>query len=317
MRTALALFFVLLVSQAWGKSLTTNLVAFECGTGKDRVPIVLKRNEGSWETVTTFGDQANEVLSPDANTFVFPQVDFVQQFLRFKDGTWRLIEVDKGEVTTLSCEEKNKFLEIIAEAIAPLIAEDVVSLRLMQDELLTRLTSLGRDFNDLEKAYSVDEKVWANTLEKNYRLERDLAEAQKIKLGLEKELDDSKSNQASSLELNSTLKAQLSAALYALEKAENEHAGAAELSKAKKQVKDLNQTIISLRHQLANLNELLSSSKEKETESKAQLQKLGKRLNSALARAAAEQRRRLKLEEAERQRLTEKFILQLEKNNLE
>ena len=156
--------------------------------------------------------------------------------MRFKDGNWRLIEVDKGEVTSLRCEEKNSLLEIIAEAIAPLIAEDVVSLRLMQDELLTRLTSLGRDLNDLEKAYSAGEIVWANTLEKNYRLERNLAEAQKIKLGLEKERDDSKSNQASSLELNSTLQAQLSAALYALEKVENEHAGAAELSKAKKQI---------------------------------------------------------------------------------
>ena len=68
--------------------------------------------------------------------------------MRFKDGNWRLIEVDKGEVTSLRCEEKNSLLEIIAEAIAPLIAEDVVSLRLMQDELLTRLTSLGRDLND-------------------------------------------------------------------------------------------------------------------------------------------------------------------------
>jgi hypothetical protein len=71
LRAALTLFFVLLVSQAWGKNLTTNLGAFECGAGKDRVPIILKRNESSWETVTTFGDQANEVLSPDANTHFF------------------------------------------------------------------------------------------------------------------------------------------------------------------------------------------------------------------------------------------------------
>jgi len=77
LRAALTLFFVLLVSQAWGKSLTSNLVAFECGTGKDRVPIILKRNEGSWETVTTFGDQANEVLSPDANTYAACIMPFV------------------------------------------------------------------------------------------------------------------------------------------------------------------------------------------------------------------------------------------------
>jgi hypothetical protein len=146
LRAALTLFFVLLFSQAWGKSLTANLIAFECVTGKDKIPIILKRNEGSWESVTTSGDQVREVLSPDANTFVFPQVDFVQQFLRFKDGNWRLIEVAKGEVTTLSCEEKNKFVEIIAEGIAPLVSEDVNSLRLMQEELLQAYSKLQGDF---------------------------------------------------------------------------------------------------------------------------------------------------------------------------
>jgi hypothetical protein len=301
LRAALTLFFVLLFSQAWGKSLTANLIAFECGTGKDRVPIILKRNEGSWEAVTTFSDQAREVLSPDANTFVFPQVDFVQQFLRFKDGTWRLIEVDKGEVTTLSCEEKNKFVEIIAEGIAPLVSENVTSLRLMQEELLQAHSKLQLNFENaqaelvammlvLQDQRRAEEEKLTMLAATEAAREQDIERLQAQVTDSTAELEQTELALAAALQRQLSLEAKLSAKL------------AAET--------DLDQ--------LAALKQAITALQKKDSESQEQLRKLGNRLNAALARAASEQRRRLKLEEAERQRLeAEMFRLQLEKNNLE
>ena len=76
----------------------------------------------------------------------------------------------------------------------------------------------------------------------------------------------------------------------------------AQLLKAERQAAALNQQVTALRQQLAKVSDLLEISEEKDVESQAQLQNLGNRLNAALVRAASEQRRRLKLEEAESQR---------------
>ena len=178
-----------------------------------------------------YGDEPVEVLAPDVNTFVFPQVNFVQQFLKFKDGRWSLLEVDKGEVETLDCEEKSKFVDIVAEAIAPLISDEITPLRLMQDELVSGYTALQQRYEKLEQ-----------------------------------ESDE-------------------------------------QLLKAERQAAVLNQQVNALRQQLAKVSDLLEISDEKTKESQAQLQNLGNRLNEALARAASEQRRRLKMKEAERVRL--------------
>jgi chemotaxis protein MotB len=92
----------------------------------------------------------------------------------------------------------------------------------------------------------------------------------------------------------------------------------AKLLKAQRKSDLLNQQVLSLRQELAEIEELLAISQEKSTESDAQLQNLGNRLNAALARAASEQRRRLKLEEAERQRLeAEKTTIDNERKRLE
>lgn len=91
----------------------------------------------------------------------------------------------------------------------------------------------------------------------------------------------------------------------------------AQLLKAERQAAALNQQVATLRQQLAKVSDLLEISEEKDIESQAQLQNLGNRLNAALARAASEQRRRLKLEEAERQRLeAEKLKLEAERDLL-
>jgi chemotaxis protein MotB len=148
-------------------------------------------------------------------------------------------------VETLSCEEKNEFVEIIAEAIAPLISDEITPLRLMQDELVSGYTALQQRHEKLEQ-----------------------------------ESDE-------------------------------------QLLKAKRQTAALNRQAIALRQQLAKVSDLLEISEEKDAESQAQLQNLGNRLNAALARAASEQRRRLKLEEAERQKLeAEKLKLEAERDLL-
>ncbi|TCL08127.1 chemotaxis protein MotB [Shimia isoporae] len=70
-----------------------------------------------------------------------------------------------------------------------------------------------------------------------------------------------------------------------------------------RKVEALNQQIAALRTQLGSLQALLDDYAERDAASKVQLEALGSDLNAALARAAAEERKRRLLEEAERARL--------------
>ncbi len=102
-----------------------------------------------------------------------------------------------------------------------------------------------------------------------------------------------------------------------LDKSQELQKSGAQLLKTERQAAALNQQVIALRQQLAKVSDLLMISEEKDAESQAQLQNLGNRLNAALARATSEQQRRLKLEEAERQRLeAEKLELKAERDLL-
>jgi chemotaxis protein MotB len=90
-----------------------------------------------------------------------------------------------------------------------------------------------------------------------------------------------------------------------------------ELIEAAKQQELLNQQVATLRAELGKLQELLALSEQKDADSQIQLQNLGNRLNAALARAASEERKRRKLEEAERIRLeVEAKKLEEERNQL-
>lgn len=73
----------------------------------------------------------------------------------------------------------------------------------------------------------------------------------------------------------------------------------------------LNQQVAALRAQLGSLQAIIDDYKERDAASDIQLTNLGQDLNAALARAAAEERKRRELEEAERIRL------EAEKQNLE
>jgi len=74
-------------------------------------------------------------------------------------------------------------------------------------------------------------------------------------------------------------------------------------AEAQRQTELLNQQVAALRGQLGELQALLDDAKARDAVQSVQLQSLGSELNTALARVAAEERRRAQLEEAERKRL--------------
>ncbi len=67
----------------------------------------------------------------------------------------------------------------------------------------------------------------------------------------------------------------------------------------------LNEQVAVMRQQLASLQDLLDASAARDAAANVQVEALGSQLNSALARVAAEEKRRAALEEAERKRLAE------------
>ena len=137
-----------------------------------------------------------------------------------------------------------------------------------------------------------------------------------------------------------TLEARLTAALAAMATAQE--AGAAQMTEAERQaallatantalsqeqvlsadgqrqVALLNEQVASLRTQVGTLQALLDVSADADTQSQVQIEALGSQLNTALARAAAEERRRRLLEEQERIRLEAETVrLAAEAQNLE
>lgn len=74
-------------------------------------------------------------------------------------------------------------------------------------------------------------------------------------------------------------------------------------AKAQRETELLNQQVAALRQQLGNLQALLDDAVARDAAQAVELQSLGSELNTALARVAAEQRRRAELEAAERARL--------------
>jgi chemotaxis protein MotB len=72
---------------------------------------------------------------------------------------------------------------------------------------------------------------------------------------------------------------------------------------AQREVALLNQQVVSLRGQMASLQNLLDAAAVKDELAGVQLDALGSKLNSALAQVAADQKRRAELESAERKRL--------------
>lgn len=88
-------------------------------------------------------------------------------------------------------------------------------------------------------------------------------------------------------------------------------------SESQRQQALLNQQVAALRAQLGEIQAFLDEAEVREAASEVQLQSLGNELNTALARVAAEERRRRELEEAERARLeAERALLESENQDL-
>ena len=76
-------------------------------------------------------------------------------------------------------------------------------------------------------------------------------------------------------------------------------------AQSQRQVALLNEQVAELRNQVGTLQTLLDLAEDEDVEANVQIGALGAQLNTALARVAAEERRRLALEQAERARLEE------------
>ena len=121
-------------------------------------------------------------------------------------------------------------------------------------------------------------------------LQEQLAEAMAAKLAAQSSIDETQTEAERRAALLTQAEAQL---------AQEQETSAA----AQRQTELLNQQVAALRAQLSNLQGLLDSAEADDIEREVELQSLGSQLNTALARVAAEERRRAELEAAEVARL--------------
>ncbi|MEM7320269.1 MAG: peptidoglycan -binding protein, partial [Pseudomonadota bacterium] len=153
---------------------------------------------------------------------------------------------------------------------------------------------------DAERA-SVEEKLLAalDRLERSEVVASDLEQLQARLLAALSERDTASSTARELLDLAEERAALLETARATL--AEEEEVSA----EAQRQTVLLNQQVAALREQLGSLQSLLDDYQARDAVSQVQLQNLGRDLNTALARAASEERKRRLLEEAEKKRLQE------------
>ena len=215
--------------------------------------------------------------------------------------------------TALSEEEAARAIELAAaEALRARLAEADTELTAMTlaleaarkdaEETLTLLAAAEAKEDELGQRIAAllleAEAEGAAQAEMNADMRAKLAQALAEKLALEGTLGET----LSEAEARAVLLAQANAALS------EEEARSAE---ALREQALLNQQVAALRAQLGSLQAIIDDYKERDAASDIQLTNLGQDLNAALARAAAEERKRRALEEAERMRL------EAEKQNLE
>lgn len=159
------------------------------------------------------------------------------------------------------------------------------------------------------------------------------ASALSAREALQSELAISRDTSTETSQDRAALQSRLAAALAAVQSAEAEALTRADLlasverqlseekqlsAQAQRQVALLNAQVAELRAQIGTLQSLLNIAEEADREADIQIENLGTQLNTALARVAAEQSRRVALEEIERQRLIkEAERLAVESQNLE
>ncbi len=227
-------------------------------------------------------------------------------------------------------------LEAAQAALAAALADGQTT----REDLEARLAAalLAKEALETELAASAQAGEQATTELKS--LEERLAEALLARQSLEAEVQSLAQDRSETQQERADLEARLAEALAAMTAANadasaqmteaerqaallataNQSLSEAEAlsAESQRQVALLNEQVTELRNQIASLQGLLDIANDSDRDSQVQIEALGSQLNTALARVAAEERRRRELEEAERVRLeAERARLEAETQNLE
>jgi chemotaxis protein MotB len=212
----------------------------------------------------------------------------------------------------------------LAEALAAKLAAETEGA-----EAAATADGLALQVADLEEQLAAAVAAQVEATEGGSSLRERLATALAAKLAAEQKLRDVLKVEEELAKALAAQKAAENAEAAALTEAERRDALLAEANKALseeeaksaeslRQIAALNQQIGALRTQLGQLQTILDEYAEKDAAAQVQLEALGSDLNAALARAAAEERKRRLLEEAERIRLEqEKIALENQTKDLE
>ena len=251
---------------------------------------LLAETNAKLETVTATSTQTNSALASAEGELDETRVQLSQTTRQLSKAEAELAEI-------VSAQEKS------AEIIAALTSE----LARTRDDLALAEANLTVAMDDSEIEQTLAAALAARTAVELEReeVQRQLAAALAAKLEAEQQaetrLDDA------------TQQAILLAAARDELSQEQERTSQAQL-----QTEALNQQVAALRAQLGSLQAILDEAKIQDDASQVQLQNLGSELNAALARVAAEERKRRELEEAERKRLeVEALALQEQTKDLE
>ncbi|MCK0141768.1 peptidoglycan -binding protein [Aliiroseovarius sp. F20344] len=215
--------------------------------------------------------------------------------VKVEDGQKALSDEEAGKLAEAAAAEalrerlKNADTELTAMTLA--LEEE----RKRAEETLTLLAAAKAAGVDMDKRLAVallqleeQAEAGADTANLRDRLEDELA----ARLEAERISADALSESEERARL-------LAAANLAL--AEEE----AQSAESQRKIALLNEQVAALRTQLGSLQAILDEGSTRDQQAQVQIQKLGSELNAALARVAAEERKRAELEEAERKRLEE------------
>lgn len=196
------------------------------------------------------------------------------------------------ETLTMLAAAQNAESDLTEKLAAALLARDEVS------------SSLAEARQALTEALAARELAEADALNSE-EIRRQLTAALAARLAAENEASENLTRAEERAALLAQARAQLS----------EQEAFATE---AQRQQALLNRQVAALREQLAGLQSLLDDAKAREAAADIQLQTLGRDLNTALARVAAEERRARELEEEKRKLQEERLrLLEAEKQDLE
>jgi chemotaxis protein MotB len=169
----------------------------------------------------------------------------------------------------------------------------------------------GADIADLRRQLAAAQAQLAGQTDDTRSLEQQLAAALAAQISVESDAAAVRERLTAALAARRAAEAEAEQALTQSETRaallstarEALNAEEARATEAQKQTELLNQQVAAMRDQLSTLQGLLDESRDSDSAAQMQLENLGSALNTALARVAAEERRRRQLEEAERRRL--------------